>query len=65
MIFLLVSKTFLGYEEALWPKKWRYKSCQSNFDKQLSDFGSFLKGNDFINCIFLNTGDNFFHYFKT
>ena len=29
----------LGYEEA---KKIGDKSCQSNFDKWLSDFGSFL-----------------------
>jgi hypothetical protein len=32
----------LGYEEALWQKKIGDKSCQSNFDKRLSDFGSFL-----------------------
>ena len=37
---LLVSKV-LKYEEALWPKI-ENKSCQSNFDKRLSDFGSFL-----------------------
>ena len=38
----LVSKILLGNEEALRPNKIGDKSCQSNFDKQLSDFGSFL-----------------------
>ena len=39
---LLVSKILLGYEEALEPRKIGDKSCQSNFDKRSSDFGSFL-----------------------
>ena len=39
---LLVSKILLGYEEALWSKKVGDKLCQSNFDKRLSAFGSFL-----------------------
>ena len=39
---LLVSKILLGYEEALWSKKIGDESCQSNFDKLSSDFGSFL-----------------------
>ena len=38
----LVYRILLGYEEALWPKKIVDKSCQSNFDVRLSDFGSFL-----------------------
>ena len=38
----LVSKMLIGYEEALEPTKIGDKSCQSNFDKPLSDFGSFL-----------------------
>ena len=39
---LLVTKLLLGYEEAFWSKKVGDKSCQSNFDKRSSDFGSFL-----------------------
>ena len=40
---LLVSEILLGYEEALWPKLIiGDKSCQSNSDKRLSDFASFL-----------------------
>ena len=39
---LLVSKILLGYEEALWLKKIGDISCQSNFDKCSSDFGSFF-----------------------
>jgi hypothetical protein len=38
---LLVSKILLDYDEALWSKIGD-KACQSNFDKRLSDFGSFL-----------------------
>ena len=35
-------KIFLGYEEALWPKKIGDKSCQSNFDTRASDSAFFL-----------------------
>jgi hypothetical protein len=42
MGFFLVSEILLVYEEALWPKKIGDKSCQSNVDKLLSDFDSFL-----------------------
>ena len=36
------SRVLLGHEEANGPKKNGDKSCQSNFDKRSSDFGSFL-----------------------
>ena len=39
---LLVFKILLGSEESLWQKKIEDKSCQSNFEKRLSDFDSFL-----------------------
>ena len=37
---LLVYRILLGYKEALWQKNGD-KSCQSNFDTQASDDGSF------------------------
>ena len=42
MMFNWFLKYFLGYEEVSWSKKIGDKSCQSNFDKRSSDFGSFL-----------------------
>jgi hypothetical protein len=42
MMFYWFLEYLLGYEEAIWPKNGD-KSCrQSNFDKRLSDIGSFL-----------------------
>ena len=38
MAYLLII-SITGYEEALWPKKIGDKSCQSNSDKRVSDFG--------------------------
>ena len=42
MISYWFLKKKIGYEEEIMAKKIGDKSCQSNFDKQSSDFGSFL-----------------------
>ena len=39
---LLVSKIFLGYEEALWPKKLEISHAIQIFDTRASDFDSIL-----------------------